>query len=69
MNTKEILTRLASIIQELNLFFGELSKELPNLRVVVDNSRSLSEQKKMAQRFFLFLVQRSFKKIISKTKI
>lgn len=64
MTTKDILDRLGGIIQELNLFFGELSQELPNLRVVVDNTRAFSELKKTRQRCYNSLVQRSVLKKI-----
>ncbi|MDE6441885.1 MAG: hypothetical protein K2L12_03915 [Clostridia bacterium] len=64
MTTKDILDRLAGFIQALNLFYGELTQELPNLRVVVDNTRVFSELKKMAQRFYNSLAQRSHRKKI-----
>ena len=48
MHTKELLERLASIVAEINLLYGELSEELPPLRIVVDNTRVNSELKKIA---------------------
>lgn len=59
MTTKNFLERLAGFIQELIRFYGELSEELPNLRVVVDNTRDFSELKKMPRRYFLSLGKRS----------
>lgn len=48
MTTKDVLDRVNLFIQELTVFYGELSEELPNLRVVVDNTRVFSELKKIA---------------------
>ena len=47
MTTKDFMDRLAGFIRELTEFYGELSQELPDLRVVVDNTRAFSELKKM----------------------
>lgn len=47
MHTKELLERLSAIVTEVNFLYGELSEDLPPLRVVVDNTRSHSELKKM----------------------
>ncbi len=46
MNTKDILDKVLFFIQELTQFYGELSQELPDLRVVVDNTRNYSDVKK-----------------------
>lgn len=46
MTTREILDRVLSFIQELAQFHAELSRELPDLRVVVDNTRAYSDVKK-----------------------
>ena len=46
MNTKDVLDKVFNFIQELTQFYGELSEELPNLRVVVDNPRNYSDVKK-----------------------
>lgn len=54
MNTKEVMDRILNFIQELTAFYSELSEELPNLRVVVDNTRAFSELKKMPERLFPF---------------
>lgn len=51
MYTKDILDRLLGFIQELTAFYSELSEELPDLRVVVDNTHAFSELKKMPLRF------------------
>lgn len=69
MTTKEIMDRVASFIQELAVFHSELSEELPNLRVVVDNTRALSEQKKMPKRLFPSPAQRRLTKTIHQLKI
>lgn len=53
MKTKEVLDRLASFIRELTEFYGELSQELPDLRVVVDNTRAFSELKKSLRKGFI----------------
>ena len=58
MTTQQIMDRLLSFIQELTAFYSELSQELPNLRVVVDNTRALSELKKMPKRLLPFHAQR-----------
>lgn len=68
MTTKEILDRVLYFIQELTQFHAELSQELPDLRVVVDNTRVFSELKKMAQRLFHSLAQRRLRKKIYITK-
>ncbi|MDE7182344.1 MAG: hypothetical protein K2O41_04835 [Clostridia bacterium] len=54
MTTKEIMDRVSSFIQELTQFYGELSQELPNLRIVVDNTHNYSDVKKTAARLFSF---------------
>lgn len=46
MTTQEILDRVLHLIQELTAFHSELSEELPNLRVVVDNAHAYSDVKK-----------------------
>ncbi len=63
MKTKEVLDRLASFIRELTEFYGKLSQELPDLRVVVDNTRAFSELKKIPpERFY------SFRRLFRRTK-
>ncbi|MDE7439985.1 MAG: hypothetical protein K2N23_05725 [Clostridia bacterium] len=62
MTTQQIMDRLLSFIQELTAFYSELSQELPNLRVVVDNTRAFSELKKMPKRLFLLSARRRFQK-------
>lgn len=53
MTTEQILDRLAGIIRDITEFYGELSQELPNLRVVVDNTRVYSDVKKTpTERFY-----------------
>lgn len=64
MTTKELLDRISGFIQELTAFYGELTQELPNLRVVVDNTRVFSELKKMAQRYYNSLARRRIRKKI-----
>lgn len=59
MRTQQILDKLLGFIQELTLFYGELSEELPDLRIVVDNTRN-SELKKMVRKLFHFRGQRRF---------
>lgn len=54
MTTKDILDRVFGFIQELSQFYGELSEELPNLRIEVDNTRMYSDVKKTPKRLFLF---------------
>ena len=46
MTTKEMLDRVLGFIQELTQFHAELSQELPDLRVVVDNAHNYSDVKK-----------------------
>lgn len=46
MKTKELLERLGEISCMLARLYGEISSELPDLRVVVDHARE-SEVKKM----------------------
>ena len=58
MTTKEILDRVLCFILELTQFHAELSQELPNLRIVVDNTRDYSDLKKTLARLFPFLAQR-----------
>ncbi len=54
MHTKDVLDRVLGFIQELTAFYAELSEELPNLRVVVDNTRTqdFSELKKIPRTLF-----------------
>ena len=55
MNTKDILDKVLFFIQELTQFYGELSQELPDLRIVVDNSREYSDVKKTpTEKFYTF---------------
>lgn len=54
MTTKDFLDRLAGFIRELTVFYGELSEEMPDLRVVVDNTRILSDVKKTPTEKLLF---------------
>lgn len=54
MTTKDFMDKLAGFIRELTVFYGELSEELPDLRVVVDNTREFSELKKMPTEKLLF---------------
>lgn len=58
MTTKEVMDRILNFIQDLTAFYSELSEELPNLRIVVDNTRALSELKKMPKRLFPFRAHR-----------
>lgn len=58
MTTKEILDKVVFFIQELTQFHAELSQELPNLRIVVDNTRNYSDLKKTLARLFPSLAQR-----------
>lgn len=51
MKTKDLLERLAEISAELTNLYGEISAELPQLRVVVDHTRD-SEVKKMSRQKF-----------------
>lgn len=50
MHTKELLERLAQISTEINMLYAEISTELPELRIVVDNSHINSELKKIPLR-------------------
>lgn len=54
MNLHDKIKRLGEIISELAEFYGELTEELPNLRVVVDNTRAYSDVKKTVTRLFSF---------------
>jgi len=54
MTTKEILDRVVDIIRDLTMLHSELSQELPNLRIEVDNTRMYSDVKKTPKRLFLF---------------
>lgn len=47
MHTRKLLERLARIAAEINMLYGELSEELPQLRITVDNTRGNSEVKKI----------------------
>lgn len=53
MHTRELLERLAQISTELNMLYAEVSAELPDLRIVVDNAHGNSELKKMPLRKLL----------------
>ena len=46
MTTKQIMDRIVDFIQDLTAFHAELANELPNLRIVVDNTRAYSDVKK-----------------------
>lgn len=52
MHTRELLERLARISTEINMLYGEISEELPQLRITVDNTRGNSELKKIPLRKF-----------------
>ncbi|MCH5146512.1 MAG: hypothetical protein J1F61_00730 [Clostridiales bacterium] len=52
MHTRELLERLARIGAEINMLYGELSEELPQLRITVDNTHGNSELKKIPLRKF-----------------
>lgn len=55
MDTKDVLDRVLNFIQELAQFHAELSQGLPDLRVVVDNSRNYSDVKKTpSEKYFTF---------------
>lgn len=71
MTTKQIMDRISNFIQDLIAFHAELAEELPDLRIVVDNTQHLSELKKTVQSLFNFLARRRFrsKAIQQKTKI
>lgn len=58
MTTQQLLDRLLGFIQELTAFYGELSLELPDLRIIVDNTRGNSEVKKMPAKLLLFQATR-----------
>lgn len=58
MQTKDVLDRLLGFIQDLTAFYAELSDELPNLRIVVDNTRGNSELKKIPRKYFSFPARR-----------
>lgn len=47
MHTRELLERLARIGAEITMLYGELSEELPQLRITVDNTHGNSELKKI----------------------
>lgn len=60
MDTKDTLDRLLHVIGELTAFYGELSGELPELRVVADNTRAYSDVKKtLPGRYFIFPVAKT----------
>ena len=48
MQTKDLLERLGEISAMLTRLYGEISAELPDLRVVVDHARE-SELKKISR--------------------
>lgn len=54
MTTKQLLDRLSGFIGELTEFYGELAAELPNLRIVVDNTRAYSDVKKTPTEKYYF---------------
>lgn len=64
MTTLQLMDRILNFIQDLTVFHAELSGELPNLRVVVDNTRAFSELKKMPERLLPSPAQRRLLKII-----
>ena len=45
MKTKDLLERLAGISGEITKLYGELAGELPDLRIVVDNTREFELKK------------------------
>lgn len=47
MNTKDELNFLKSLIEQITARYAVLSKDLPDLRIVVDNTRVNSELKKI----------------------
>lgn len=67
MTTQQLLDRLMGFIQSLTEFYGELSQELPDLRVIVDNTRVNSEVKKMPRKCFAFRELRGCSKKILTT--
>lgn len=70
MHTRELLERLARISTELNMLYAEISTELPELRIVVDNTRINSEVKKIPERRLLpFPGSRPKLSISKRTKI
>lgn len=56
MHTKELLKRLEEISAEITALYAEIANELPDLRIVTDNTRmgDNSELKKMPRRKFCF---------------
>ncbi len=54
MTTKEILDRVVDIIRDLTMLHSELSQELPNLRIEVDNTRMYSDVKKTPVKLYSF---------------
>ena len=58
MTTKQFLDRLSGFIRELTEFYGELSQELPELRVVVDNTRAYSDVKKTPTELYCIFRER-----------
>lgn len=56
MNFYEKIKRFGAIISELTAFYGELTEELPDLRIVVDNTRKYSDLKKtIVGKYYIFL--------------
>lgn len=47
MNTKDELNFLTNLIEQITARYAILSEELPELRIVVDNTRFNSELKKI----------------------
>ena len=55
MHTKELLKRLEEISAEITALYAEIANELPDLRIVTDNTRGYnSELKKMPGIRFYF---------------
>lgn len=50
MHTRELLKRLGDIVMELNMLYAEIDSELPDLRIVVDNTRINPKLKKIPLR-------------------
>lgn len=47
MKTKDLLERLTRISAEITALYADVAGELPDLRVIVDNTRVNSELKKI----------------------
>ena len=48
------MDRIVDFIQDLTAFHAELANELPNLRIVVDNTRAYSDVKKRRRENIVF---------------